>query len=164
MVRIIRAKNDHRIFLSEVCKAATQFYNEIFPGAFEKQAKKFIEEGLPKNYDIGIVNIEDTKIGFIGLVELDDETLYLTALYLLSKYQRQGYGRSILDIVEKDAQQAGIKTIVVLVHSKATWATNFYNKNGYEVLETEESKIKKYADYRMANYALPSTILMEKKI
>lgn len=164
MLRITEAKNNHRVFLSEVCKDAAQLYDEILPGAFEKQAEKFIKEGLPKNYDIGIVNLDNTEIGFVGLVEIDSETLYLTALYLLSKYQRQGYGRLILDVIEKDARQAGMKAIILLVHSKATWAVNFYAKNRYDVIETEESKIKKYGNNRMTNYVLPSTILLEKKI
>lgn len=164
MLRIIEAQDRHKLFLSEVCKDATQLYDDIIPGAFEKQAKKFIEEGLPKSYNIGIVNINDINIGFVGLVKLDNDTLYLTALYLLANYQRQGYGRLILDAIEEDAYQAGVKTIVLLVHSEATWAINFYGKNGFEVIETEESKMKKYADNRMANYVLPSTILMGKKL
>ncbi|ABR48410.1 GCN5-related N-acetyltransferase [Alkaliphilus metalliredigens QYMF] len=164
MIKITAAENSDRFFLSEVCIDTVQTYDSILPGAFEKQAKKFSEEGLPKTYDIGIVKLEDLKLGFVGFVRLDNETLYLTAVYLLEVYQRQGYGKKIINTIEKEAYKEGIKRVVLLVHSKATWAIDFYEKNGFYVIEIEENKIKEYADSRMAKYFLPSTILMGKML
>lgn len=164
MIKIVDAKESDRLFLAEVCIDAVQLYDIILPGAFEKQAKKLEEEGLPKTYEIQTVSLNDIKIGFIGHVNLDTNILYITALYLLTSYQRKGYGKVILDMIEKDAYQKRFKRIALIVHTKATWAIDFYEKNGFRVIETEENNIKKYANSKMTKYALPSTILMGKEV
>jgi len=162
MIKICEAKDKDIPFLSEVCKDASKLYDSILPGAFEKQAKKFLKQGLPETYNIGIVNKGNEKLGFIGTVELNSNTIYLTAIYLLECYQKQGYGKIIINYIEKDVYRKGINKLVLLVHLKAHWAIDFYIKNGFRIIETEENNIKKYLDYRMSKYFLPSTILMEK--
>ncbi len=164
MLKIIKAIDNDREFLSMVCQDAAKLYDSILPGAFDKQAKKFIDKGLPDAYEIEIIKQKEENIGFIGTTGLDEDTLYITAIYILSPYQGKGYGTEILEAIEGKFCDKGIKKLALLVHSKATWAINFYKKKDFTIVETEPEKIKEYSAHRMAKYFLPETLLMVKTI
>ncbi len=164
MLKIIKAMDNDREFLSKVCLDAAKLYDSILPGAFNKQANRYLDRGLPDAYEIEIIQQEKENIGFIGTVALDEETLYLTAIYILSNYQGQGFGTETLEAIKKKSYNKGIKKVALLVHSRATWAITFYEKMGFSIIETEADRIKEYSANRMSKYYLPDTLLMAKAI
>jgi len=88
----------------------------------------------------------------------------LIALYLLPEHQRKGYGTKVLNMVVDSLSQKGIKEVILLVHQKAYWAINFYVKNGFRIITTNEDEIRTYANSTMERYVISSTILMGKRI
>ncbi|WP_034328426.1 GNAT family N-acetyltransferase [Alkaliphilus transvaalensis] len=158
------ATDGDKYFLRLVCLNTSKLYQYILPGAFDKQADKFMKEGLPSTYSINIIELTNEPIGFIGTTKLDAATLYLTALYFLSSYQRKGYGELILKQLISRSQKEGYQEIVLLVHEKAHWAISFYSKLGFKCISNVESEIKAYKDSKLKPYAIPSTMMMAKSL
>jgi ribosomal protein S18 acetylase RimI-like enzyme len=162
MIQILKAYEKDNIFLAKVCRDAVQLYEKITPGSFQKQAVRFEREGLPSSYEVSIVYYENHPIGFIGSTTLTPNITYVVALYLLNEYQRKGLGTKILNIFLSSLYQNGKKEVALLVHKNASWAIDFYRKNGFEVITDEERRIKQYADSSMNKFYLPNTLLMSK--
>lgn len=131
-------------FLSNVCRDADILYKDIMPGAFEKQAKKFMSNGLPKEYSIYVIEEQGQDIGFIGIKQLSNEVQYLVGLYILSKYQRKGLGNQIIDKLISD-YKGDYEQIILLAHKDAYWAENFYLRNGFtQIAENKEQAVYQY--------------------
>lgn len=164
MIKIKLANNQDINFIITVCRSVELIYNKIMPGSFERQALKFEKEGLPTNYEISIVYYEECPIGFIGLKTLNEETVYLVALYLMIDFQRQGYGKKIINDLIRLQKVRGIRKVVLLVHKEAIWAINFYSKNDFIILADNEEDIKNYKNGILEKYALSNTLLLKKEI
>jgi|Deesub1362A_J573_1020465.scaffolds.fasta_scaffold01767_6 ribosomal protein S18 acetylase RimI-like enzyme len=164
MIEIISAVPDDSFFMARVMRSVIPLYEPIMPGAFERQALRFERDGLPRNYNVSIIRLEGQPIGFVGFTSLTPEIAYLIALYLLPEHQRKGYGTKVLNMVVDSLSQKGIKEVILLVHQKAYWAINFYVKNGFRIITTNEDEIRTYANSTMERYVISSTILMGKRI
>src|SRR6056297_3572333 len=149
-------------FLALVCRDAKETYSEIMPEKFEKQAKEYEENGLPKEYEIYIIEDDGKKVGFLGVTDLTKKTAYLVGLYLLKDYQRRGYGTEAIDELIDLLKSYGYSKICLLVHNEAEWAIDFYKKKKFVSVSGCEDIIKEYSGGRMEDYYLPSTIFMEK--
>lgn len=163
-IQFAPAKEEDLPFLAEVIRGAASFYDPILPGAFKKQAQRFLQKGLPDIYRVHVIKNEDHPIGFVGGRLLTPQTLYMAALYLLPLYQRKGFGRKILDALESEVRQMQVEKIVLLAHEKAYWAKNFYLQNGFRVIETDPDKMKAYGGGDMTRFVLPNTLMMEKRL
>ncbi|MBS4535043.1 GNAT family N-acetyltransferase [Clostridium sp. D2Q-14] len=120
------------------------------PNSFKVQAEKFKANGLPKNYNVEIVLIDNNPIGFIGTTMISNDTLYLTALYILNEHQRKGYGGLVLNIIQNRCIKCKIKKVILRVHKYAKWATNFYLANGFKIIEKEKINDLKIIDNTVA--------------
>lgn len=154
MIGLSKAKHKDLEFICRVCKSTEEIYSHIMPGAFLKQGKKYEKFGLPIDYDIHIIKNEETPIGFLGLTHLNNESVYLVALYLLKDYYRQNYGTETLDYLCRELKENGVSEIVLQAHVKAIWAINFYAKNGFTEMPKEEEHIR--------NIIMKDTVIMNK--
>lgn len=164
MINIVRAKENDRKFISDVCRSNSILYDPILPGAFEKQAEKFLANELPLSYDIHICKYANKKIGFVGIKTLNTDTVYLVALYISYDNQRKGYGKLIVDYIKKEFKLGGYTTICLLVHKGAKWAIDFYKNVGFQHVSAEEELIRNYKDGMLSQLYLPNTILCDIKI
>ncbi len=160
MIKMSHATESDIDFISQVCLDASYIYNSIMPGAFEKQAKKYRENGLPTQYDIWILYRNDCKIGFCAGKALNQTTFYIVGLYIHSKYQRRGFGKSALDQIQKSSEK---ENLYLLVHQKAEWAIRFYERYGFEIAGSTKAEVLA-VEALMAEYYISDTFLMTKKI
>lgn len=154
MIGLSKAKHKDLEFICQVCKSTEEIYSDIMPGAFSKQGKKYEKFGLPTDYDIYIIKNEEIPIGFLGLTYLNNESVYLVALYLLKDYYRQNYGTKTLDYLCMELKENGVSEIVLQAHVKAIWAINFYKKNGFIEMTKKEDHIR--------NIIMKDTVIMNK--
>lgn len=160
MLEMVKAKDEDRFFLARVCRSVANMYDPIMPGAFAKQAVRFEEKGLLEGYETWLIYFENRQVGFIGVKSLNRKILYLVALYLLSEEQRKGLGKKALEQLEQVYRSQGYQEIVLLAHQDANWAIAFYQKNGFEIIGTDEEEIFGYQDSILKGIYLPSTVLM----
>ncbi len=152
-------KNDH-IILANVFMSNKVLYDPIMPGIFERQANKFLEQGMPYKYEVRIIRSLDKDVGFLGTKQLSKSTCYLLALYLHHSYHGQRIGLQTLDLLKSDCLRNGTKEIILLVHNKATWAKGFYSKYGFKLMGTTEEKIRQYNGNIIGDNYLNHTELM----
>ena len=86
---------------------------------------------LFKNMDIYIAVTENKIVGFIAASLDHKKEVYIDELWLNSKYQRKGTGKSIMEFIEKKYKEKGAKTIKLTANSKAG-AIHFYKKLNYK--------------------------------
>lgn len=133
MINIRKAESKDISFISDVCVETNDIYSEIMPGAFLKQSEKYKNNGLPSTFDMYIINSEGKDIGFLGLQSIDNDTVYLPAIYLKKDFYRKSYGSKTLDLLFNQLKANGKKEILLQAHEKARWAINFYKKHGFVI-------------------------------
>ena len=172
MVRFIKAQENDNYFLAQVCRDAEYHFANILPGAFEKWAQSIERHGLPRNFNTFL--IQELKngysIGFIGLVTICNRIAYITALYLLLNYQRQGHGQKTIKTLLRDLEASNYEKTILLTNNRAYWAINFYLKNDFKIMSRNNRLIKKYAELLeippglKQEFARPSTILIGRRL
>lgn len=159
-VQLRTATDDDKEDMAEICRSNIELYDKIMPGAFEKQAEKFENQGLSISYKTEMVEFNGENVGFTGIKNLTDQHCYLAALYLHKNFHHNGIGSSVMDIIKAKATQDGFEEILLLVHKEAIWAKQFYIKYGFITIDTEEEGIKSYGNEILKDYCLPNTELM----
>jgi ribosomal protein S18 acetylase RimI-like enzyme len=101
--------------------------------SFESQ-QNFLNNVLPKHYQIDIALIDDKVVGIIAYNDRE-----ISQLYIHFDYQGIGIGQTLLDKVKE--QSSGRLTLYTFEVNKD--AQRFYEKNGYKIIgrghENEEN-------------------------
>jgi GNAT superfamily N-acetyltransferase len=98
----------------------------------------------------------DMPIGFASYGKLEEpiNTFKLHKLYLLPSEQNKGFGRMLLNEVEKKAADLAANHLQLNVNRKNS-ALSFYEKLGYEIIETVDIP---FADFWLNDYVLAKKI------
>lgn len=96
----------------------------------------FIE--LSNNMPFYVIESEDGKIiGFGLLYPYDKAEVFSSvaqiAYFILPEYTDKGIGKHLLEKLESDAKQLGVKTILATISSLNTKSINFHLKNGFSI-------------------------------
>lgn len=82
-----------------------------------------------------VVLAEDDKIvSFVSFRLKNEQTIWISSLYVDKKEQKKGYGSILLKEVEKVALDRKVPVVALETAEKAKWAVDFYLKNGYKIL------------------------------
>jgi len=144
MVKIDPALEEDNFFIADVCRSVNSFYDNIMPGVFEKQAKKFEEKGVSKKYKTMLIKHNEKPVGFLGYNILDKSVVYLIAFYIHADYQRFGIGKKAINLLIDWLNKEDYTELILLVHKKASWAINFYRKIGFKTVANQENQIINY--------------------
>jgi GNAT superfamily N-acetyltransferase len=98
----------------------------------------------------------DMPIGFASYGKLEEpiNTFKLHKLYLLPSEQNKGFGRMLLNEVEKKAADLAANHLQLNVNRKNS-ALSFYEKLGYEIIETVDIP---FAEFWLNDYVLAKKI------
>ncbi len=169
-VKLRLANFEDNAFIQSVFEAMLPQYQHLMAHSFQANIdnlKILTQKGLDfsaTGLSASIVSIEGESVGFVALGPLSPRMAYLSALYLLPAYQRQGLGQLVMQQVESNYKNKAFQEIVLLVHRQATWALAFYQSIGYQMAATEPAAIKRYAGPGLAHLIEPDLILMAKKL
>ncbi len=92
---------------------------------------------MEKELESGIINPGDSlsnQFGEVHLSPYNEETLYLYGLLVYDRYLGKGYGRKIMESVEK-AEKGPYRRILLQVSSQNKIAFSLYQKLDYRILE-----------------------------
>ena len=79
-------------------------------------------------------------VGVMGFQPVQDVTLIRHA-YVLPEYQGKGIGTSLLNYLR---QKTETRLLLVGTWVNATWAVDFYKKQGFELMSDKDALLKKY--------------------
>ena len=98
----------------------------------------------------------EMPIGFASYGKLEEpiNTYKLHKLYLLPSEQNKGFGRMLLNEVEKQVADLGADHLHLNVNRKNP-ALSFYEKLGYEIIETVDIP---FAEFWLNDYVLAKKI------
>jgi GNAT superfamily N-acetyltransferase len=138
------AKTDFQSLLNLVNNAAVAYRGKIPSDRWKEpymSAEELAEEIGGGVQFHGWVE-HDVLVAAMGIQAVDDVTLIRHA-YVLTSYQRRGYGEKLLKHLLALAETP---TVYVGTWEAAVWAINFYQKNGFKMVSTEEKNklLKKY--------------------
>jgi N-acetylglutamate synthase-like GNAT family acetyltransferase len=85
---------------------------------------------------------EGKLVGVMAFQPVKDVTLIRHA-YVLPNYQRKGVGSRLLDYLKL---MTNTKELLVGTWADATWAIDFYQKHGFELMPNKDKLLRKYWD------------------
>lgn len=98
-----------------------------------------------------VVGIENDRIVATGgFVPVDEETVVLKRLRVDPGYQRQGYGKRVLEALEARAEEAGYDEMTIDETGMNTDAQSFLEDHGYEVSDRAVHLGTELLSYRKA--------------
>jgi len=143
------SKKEYKRFIEKSIKRYAK--EEIKSGFWRKEEalkeskaryKRNLGKGFKESkYDFyNIHNEKDEKIGYLWLMK-EHTLLFVAEIYIRKKYRHLGYGRALLEKVEKIAKKQKYKKIglTVSIHNKIAQA--LYTQSGFNAIS--ELRIKK---------------------
>ncbi len=89
---------------------------------------------LKDNGDFLVAVKDDKVVGMGALKRISEDRAEVKRMRVSPDFQRQGFGKAILDRLEQRAKELGYKTLELDTSINQPTAQEFYSKNGY--LET----------------------------
>lgn len=107
------------------------------------QEKIRFDEMLRLNHDLCFVLEEDGKIVGTILGSYDGRSVSVHRLAVKTEHQKKGYGKLLIETLEKKMKERGIQRIFLQVHTSNQKVLGFYRKLGYvdDPLITLQKKI-----------------------
>ena len=87
-----------------------------------------------------VAYIRNQVVGSVRIEILDENTAYLSRFGVSMKYQNLGIGKSMMNALDMDLAELGIKEIILHTASKATSLVRFYYNRGFYVDEVSKDK------------------------
>ena len=125
-------------------------YNIITPDFRESYFKDTMEEVNKNNGKIYLVQDDNRIVGLvIGIInnEATEEPGFkapkrgrVTELIVSKEYRSKGYGKILLNKIEKYLKEQGCQDILISVFGYNELGLNFYGMNGYHLRMTEVTK------------------------
>jgi ribosomal protein S18 acetylase RimI-like enzyme len=98
--------------------------------------RKFTISSLPAF----IAEVKSKVVGFVAFASLGD-ALIIAALGIVPEYQNCGFGRKLVEQVEKEAQKRRKKKLLVSTSNDDLPALAFYQRDGFQIFAVEPNVI-----------------------
>lgn len=153
-LRFRQAQPNDTSTIANIVRSSAKWYEEFVEPkdmaehqVDEQWAKKNI-----KKRDFYIAHDQqDNVIGTISLQYFND-VVYLGYVYLKTDYVGKGYGQDFLRFAKFKSSALRKKSMILIAHPEAKWATKAYEKFGFEKVMTEREKILKFKDGLLKTY------------
>lgn len=125
--------NQH--FVSIIGQAQTDYMLENFQS--ENAMTKQIEDG----YEYFQFILDNKPIGYFGVCKEEDNTLFLSKLYLKKEYRGRGYARQAFEFIKGLAKGYGNKSIWLTVNKYNDNTIAVYKKFGMKIIRSQVTDI-----------------------
>ena len=121
--------------LTVINDAAQAYYGVIPQDAWQKpyMAKDELKNEIRAGVQFWGYYVKEWLVGVMGIQDKQDVTLIRHA-YVCTSERRNGVGTKLLEYLEECSN----KPILIGTWSDATWAIEFYKKNGYRLISGDE--------------------------
>lgn len=101
--------------------------------------KRIVDSGIPLTL---VGELDHKLVGMVSLVDIDvgmehrtDLWPWVSAVYVLPEYRRQGVGGALLEAITSKVVTLGIRSVYLYTYDQ----TEFYKSYGWSILEKEQS-------------------------
>ncbi|WP_223548520.1 GNAT family N-acetyltransferase [Aestuariivivens sp. NBU2969] len=112
-------------YIPMVGKAQIDYMLEKF------QSAKVIGEQSNQGYEYYLINFNTTPVGYIS-IKKEDDSLFLSKIYVLSNHRGKKIGKTALQFVEKKAKASRINNITLTVNKNNYNSILVYEKLGFK--------------------------------
>lgn len=140
-MNIRNIKNDDDAFIAEIIRANFRLYDLAKPGTayFDPELdhlSNYYNATAMREYFI-LTDDEGKVLGGGGFGECTvfDETAEMQKLYLSEEAKGKGYGRELIERIEKEALEHGYKQLYIETHTVLATAIKVYEHMGYSRIE-----------------------------
>ena len=81
-----------------------------------------------------------TVVGVVAFRQKNMNTVWVSSLFVAPQYQGKGIGGALLQQVESWGKKNGVCVLALETDRKATWACDFYLREGYQILTDEDMR------------------------
>ncbi len=86
-------------------------------------------------------NGEEKIVAYVSFRKKNNETVWISELYVDPEYQGKGVGKMVIDFVSEFGRTNKCLTVALETHQKADWAIGFYLKLGFEIVNEKINEI-----------------------
>ncbi len=125
----------------EECKKLLQLFSECLESLQQKNAVDFFAEKFSEHANVIVAeNCKNACMGFIAYYanNIATKTAYITMIATLPEYRGMHIGQSLMDYCKKDVFSKGYCFIGLEVGKNNLIAQQFYEKNGFVVIDKNE--------------------------
>lgn len=127
---------------------ADEIWHECFPDIISDQQIDYMVEKFQsaeamkrqiseEDYRYFAVEIDGSPVGYYGVAPYDDNTLFLSKLYLHEKWRGKGLARLMYKEIRKIARSQGREFIRLTVNKNNVHAINVYKHMGMIVIDEQ---------------------------
>lgn len=106
---------------------------ELDSGYMEEATEEIMRDTL-KTREMLVAKEDDKVLGYVTFRKRNETATWISCLFVDPDCQKMGIGRKLMEAVEKFARDNNCQLVALETHSNATWAINFYQKLGYELV------------------------------
>ena len=118
---------------------------EDIESRLEQYDDKYTKQDLEGAIQIGIVDENNNLIGGLDACITTFKILYVSTLFVEKEHRRKGYGRQMIEEMERRAKKMGVNTIRL---DTFDWqGKEFYLALGYEIVGHYQNKEDGYSEY-----------------
>ena len=125
--------NQH--FVSIIGQDQTDYMLENF------QSEKAMTKQIESAYEYFQFVLDNEPIGYFGVCQEDDNTLFLSKLYLKKEYRGRGYARQAFEFIKGLAKGYGNKMIWLTVNKYNDNTISVYEKFGMKIIRSQVTDI-----------------------
>jgi GNAT superfamily N-acetyltransferase len=150
---IRRARREDMPAIAGFVRSSADWYREIVSedDMSEHDVDETWEDENYRQRDFYIGSVDGEPVGTISLQYFGD-CAYLGYIYLDVKHVGKGYGHQLMNFAEDVAKKRGMRQLALIAHPDATWAKRAYLKYGFDIVETEEKRVKAWKDGALEPY------------
>lgn len=140
IIREINREDDKR--LAQIIRRAFETHDLVIPGTayFDPELdhlSKYYEQDTDNRSYFVMTEDDGTLVGGVGFSRIDgfEDCVEMQKLYLDDSVKGRGYGRQLVEYLEKAALDMGFKQMYLETHSNLAVAIAMYKKMGFELIE-----------------------------
>lgn len=125
--------NQH--FISIIGQAQTDYMLENF------QSEKAMTEQIKSGYEYYNFVLDGNPIGYFAICEEQDNTLFLSKLYLKKEYRGKGFARQAFEFIKSIAKKNGNSMVWLTVNKYNDNTIGVYKKFGMKIIRSQVTDI-----------------------
>ena len=163
MFSIIRASQQLMPEVVKILNSTYFLFKDLFTDPADLQEHHVDEAWIARNFpkrEFFLARVDGEYVGFVSYQNMASYA-YVGYLYIQNGFFRKGYGKNLMNFVERNVNLDKLPEIRLFVNEKADWARQAYLRMGFEIIASSLEEILAI-DENLKEYYETGNILVRK--